>query len=306
MKRLIIKLVFILFLCLVADFILGNILKYKYFSLTSGEYYLATKSINVQKSDLVILGSSRAKNHYNPDILEDSLQLSSYNMGRSGCFILYQSAQFQMLLERHIPKMVILDIVPYDFERNQSDYDRLSLLLPYRNRHISIVDKFLKYRSNYETAKVSLSNIYPYNGMILALYSSASDQLNYLENGFQPLKDTFRGVYGKREPSNARLDSTKVNEFKEIINLCKRKSIELYICISPFYADYPSNPTISTAAEIAKENGIPFISFLNNEKYLDDSLFATNDHLNANGANLYTSDIANWIKKIRNSNQTYE
>jgi len=76
-------------LMVVLDYSVGYFLKKTYFSQKSGVDYRTTYAINGVRSDILILGSSRATHHYNPSIIEDSLKMSAFNGGRDGCSIFY-------------------------------------------------------------------------------------------------------------------------------------------------------------------------------------------------------------------------
>lgn len=129
-KSFITKSLTLVFLIFIADRCTGFVLKYLYDNQKDEEYFFASEAMERQEAKLVVLGSSRAKNHYNPRILEDSLGISCFNAGRSGHFLMYQSAQLQVMLSRYTPEHIILDIVPYDFTGG-NNYDRMSALLPY-------------------------------------------------------------------------------------------------------------------------------------------------------------------------------
>ena len=55
-------------LLLVADRGIGYSLKWMYFNQKGEDFYYTTKALDEQTANLVILGSSRARNHYNPEI----------------------------------------------------------------------------------------------------------------------------------------------------------------------------------------------------------------------------------------------
>ena len=66
----------VLFLC---DRGIGYLMKYLYFNQQSGDGYLITYAIDSTQADVLILGSSRAKHSYDPEIFEDSAALSCFN-----------------------------------------------------------------------------------------------------------------------------------------------------------------------------------------------------------------------------------
>ena len=115
----------------VLDYSFGNLLRYFYFKQESGLQYRTTYSIEKTTADILIFGSSRANHHYYPNVFENRMKQSCYNVGRDGNSVLYHSAVLKGVLKRYSPKIVILDIVYGEFRQNQDSYDRLSSLLPY-------------------------------------------------------------------------------------------------------------------------------------------------------------------------------
>lgn len=296
MRSFIIKGVILAILLIGADRLIGYGLKWMYDNQKDEEYFYASEAMERQQCDIVILGSSRARNHYNPKILSDSLGLSCYNAGRSGYFLMYQSAQLQVMLSRYTPKWVILDIVPYDFTGG-NNYDRLSALLPYKNHKET--HRFLKMRSRFEMWKC-LSEIYPYNSMFLKLIPNLKDRGTFNKNGFQPLYGFYKGEKGMNDNDNIKTDTDKVEEFKRIIKLCKDKEIKLTIITSPFYADYKKQTsTTLLVKQICDEEGIRYFNFLNDKDFDDINLYHSVDHLNANGSNKFTRKLA---KRLKNEN----
>lgn len=285
-----------LFICLLfcADRAIGYGLKYLYDNQKDEEYFYASEAMERQKCDIVILGSSRAKNHYNPKILSDSLGMSCFNAGRSGHFLMYQSAQLQVMLSRYTPKWVILDVVPYDFTGG-NNYDRLSVLLPYKNH--KEIHRFLKMRSKFEMWKC-MSDIYPYNSMFLKLISNLKDRDTFNKNGFQPLSGFYKGKKEMNDNDSIKTDTDKVEEFRRIIKACKNKGIKLTIVTSPFYANYKKQTsTTKLIGQICKEESIEYFNFLNDKDFDDINLYHSVDHLNANGADIFTRKIAKQLKQ---------
>lgn len=277
-----------------ADRLVGYGLKWLYDNQKDEEYFYASEAMERQKCDLVILGSSRARNHYNPEILSDSLGMSCFNAGRSGHFLMYQSAQLHVMLSRYTPKRIILDVVPYDFTGGKN-YDRLSVLLPYKSHKET--HRFLKMRSEFEMWKC-MSEIYPYNSMFLQLIPNLKNRGVFNENGFQPLHGYYKGEKQIYDNDSIKTDDDKVEEFRRIIKLCKDKGIKLTVVTSPFYADYKKQTsTTLLVKEICNEQGIEYFNFLNDKDFEDIKLYHTVDHLNSDGADKFTKKVAELLNK---------
>lgn len=282
-------------LIFLADRCTGLALKWLYDNQKDEEYFYASEAMERQEAKLVVLGSSRARNHYDPKILEDSLGLSCFNAGRSGYFLMYQSAQLHVMLSRYTPEHIILDIVPYDFTGG-NNYDRMSVLLPYKDHEE--VHRFLKMRSDFEMWKC-ISDIYPYNSMFLKLISNLKDRGVFHKNGFQPLYGHHNGEKSVYDNDSIPTDADKIEEFNAIIKLCKSKGIGLTVVTSPFYADYrKQTSTTKLVKEICNDEGIVYLNFLNDSDFDDIKLFHTADHLNTEGVDLFSKKIASVLSRI--------
>lgn len=281
-------------LLVIADRGIGYGLKWMYFNQKGEDYFFTTKTLDEQTADLVVLGSSRARNHYNPEILEDSLDMSCYNAGRSGCFLVYQSAQLDLILDRYTPKSVVLEVTPYDMEAGEGDYDRLSGLLPYQ--HHPSFKKVIGKKSHWEPYKC-WSKIYPYNSIVLKMVKNLKDRGEFKANGFQPLHsvwtDSISSNYGEHE--NA-IDKHKTNEMVHIIDVCRKKGIRLTMVTSPMFAHCKETKTLSLTDSLCKKYKIKYYSFLNHPTYEDSKLYHTPDHLNATGAEIFSKHIAHLLK----------
>lgn len=247
---------------------------------------------------MLVLGSSRARHHYNPVILSDSLQMSVYNAGRDGCFLVYQWAQLKLILDRYTPRIVLLEVTPYDFNLDPSDYDRLSGLFPYQD--CPSFKEVIRKKSPWEQWKW-LSSIYPYNGQILSLITSIKANETDGYDGFAPL---YGCVDHPMDTGNGgaidQLDEEKEMMMYEIIDLCEENGIELFMITSPYYIHFTRSETLSRIQAICAERHIPYVSYLNNPEFSDGKLYQTADHLNEESADIFSRSVAEWILKISN------
>ncbi len=75
----------------------------------SGDSQRTNLICNIVTDPIIILGSSRAENHYNSNIIADTLGMSCYNCGMSGNGILLNYGFYAMIMERYRPKFIIYD-----------------------------------------------------------------------------------------------------------------------------------------------------------------------------------------------------
>ncbi|WP_315814274.1 hypothetical protein [Paraflavitalea speifideaquila] len=148
-QRLLYKLSIFVLIIVAGDFLLGQALRYWYFKQQSGLLYRTTYAMDMTNSKALIFGSSRANHHYHPRVIEEGLGLSTYNTGRDGNFILYNTAVLKSTLKRYTPSVIILDLDIFSFNQSPENYDRLSALLPYYKAHEEIRD-IVELRSPFE------------------------------------------------------------------------------------------------------------------------------------------------------------
>lgn len=286
------------------DFGIGYVLKKHYFKQQAGYDYQATYAIDTTKADILIMGSSRAANLFNPDIFERSFSLSCFNTGRYGYPIFYHYALLKAVVKRHKPKIVILSFDAGNFSINQEAYDRLSSLLPYYSSHPEI-RPVVDLKGPYEKLKM-VSSIYPYNSLLLPIISGNT---NYSKKkyatikGYIPLKENITLPLMKFDYSiEKKLDTVKINIYKAFIKECIDSKIKLFIVCPPYMVDPVGvDHSINEAKKIAAEYATNFFDYSRDAFYANKpELFADYRHLNENGVGLFSKNV---IEKINSAGQ---
>lgn len=111
------KRTFILFFAFISclaciDFLLGYILKPILISEpdASNNHSNFKQSLFNKSGDILILGASRANHHYNSSIISQHFNMIVYNAGVDGDNIITTRVQFESMLSRKTPQLVLLDI----------------------------------------------------------------------------------------------------------------------------------------------------------------------------------------------------
>ena len=300
----IIKLSLFFLLVFILDFSIGNTLRYFYFKQESGLQYQATYAIEKTKEDLLIFGSSRARNHYIPTIFEERLGLSSYNVGQYGSPILYHLAVLKSVLKRYRPKIIILDLNLQEFKKLHDSYDVLSSLLPYYKTHPEIRSIILM-RGEYEKIKL-LSNIYPFNSALLTI-AVGNTEMNKRRHddikGFIALRDRWKfAVKDYDFPQKYELDSNKIVAYKTFIKDCKKEKIKLIVVCSPYLSKNRfKDSSIEIGKALAKKEYIIFLDYSNYIPLINPNLYYDIPHLNEDGAKKFSVIIASEILKTINT-----
>lgn len=288
-------------LVFVMDLIAGNALRQLYFKQTSGANFALTYSIDSTDADVVILGSSHAKHHYVPSVIEDTLGLSCYNHGSGGQNIYYHYGILGSLLERYTPRIVILDLITIDYRITEEKYntDRLSVLLPYYKRHKAIRE-IIDLRGSFEKVRL-LSKIYPFNSQIthiLFSYVSSENATDVLMNGYSPLYgEIVDSQPVKQEGDRFNIDALKMGYIKKIIAACKQNDVRLIIINSPSIINSQLEPmSFDVIEKIGKELDVEVWNYEIDQRFLQTEYLHDAYHLNDAGALQYSMAVASRLK----------
>jgi len=249
------------------------------------------------RADILVFGSSRANHHYIPEAFEDSLRMTFYNTGRDNTGIRFQIGVLKSLLKRYTPKLIILDYYG-NFDKNNIVND-IPSLLPYYRTHEE-VRKIIESNSTFERAKL-LSEIYPFNSQISSIIigNLEINKKRYSDDkGYVPL---FNQWQAKLDSINIEktypIDSSKIYYLREFINLAKKSGAKVFVIYSPIYQYYKMSQEIVICNDICKIENVPFWDFSKDTLFLNHGhLFYDFDHLNQNGAKIFSNIIVEKIK----------
>jgi len=288
--KFIVKVFILLLLVAVSDQLVGHILRHFYFTQVAGADYRATYAMDSTVAKILVLGSSRANHHYVPDVFENSLNMSFYNAGRDGSYLICNYAVFKALVKRYTPKIILFDIDPDEMHYDTESYDRLSSLLPYYKDHPEI-QGIVNLRSPYEQYK-NISAIYPFNSYLLKI-GMGNLELNKNRKGdikgYVPLRNCLQDtVLTKESMTDGTLDSNKVNALINVMKYCNENNIKLVFIQSPFFGYIQLGKSTDLLNQLAEQHNVCFWSFANDPYFLvNPGYFADKSHLNEKGANYF-------------------
>ena len=301
-NQFVLKLVAFFFVVFMVDLSIGFLLKRYYFKQESGNDYQATYVIDKTEAEILIFGSSRAANIYDPRIFESQLNLTCYNAGRYGYPIFYHYGLLKASIKRHVPKIVILSIDAGNFSINQEAYDRLSSLLPYYKDHPEI-RPVVNLKGRYEKLKM-ISSIYPYNSLVLPIIQGNAS-INKLRaesiNGYIALTEITSGPLATFDYTlEKKLDSVKINTYRNFIRSSKEAGIQLLVVCPPYLVNATGTDlSIQTAKQIAAESNVTFLDYSSDTLFTSKPyLFADYRHLNEKGVELISNSVIEKIKQL--------
>lgn len=244
--------------------------------------------------DILIMGSSRAHHHYIPSEIEDSLKMECYNAGFDGMGVILHYGILKLILKRYHPKLIIYDVEPtYDIYSNDN-VRYLSLQKPYF-RDEQIADIF-KNVSPIEYYKV-YSGFYRYNSTCLPVFMGALHGEDYEpEKGFIPLQGELQDSNLVKYAPHSEIDRTKMYYLTCFIHDAKEAGVPLILIASPHYGSGEIRE-FEEVRDICKDNNVPFLNYYSDSFYMSHSkLFNDPSHLNRQGAEFFTRQIASFIK----------
>ena len=286
---------------ILGDWIVGGFLEAGFYSEQSLENDRVVHSFSATEAALLVFGSSSALHHYNTELIQDSLNITSYNVGAGGQNIYYHNLLLKTVLSRYTPKTIILDLFNIDFEETVSTWnkERLAVLLPLSAEHKIIDSAFRTFDPNHKVKM--FSHTYPFNSEIYRIVRNNFIPYHNSFNGFMPI-GAENGLAESSQPvetkTSGSLDSSKVAEMESFINDCLNEGIDLKLIVSPSFFLYEKGDSYEQfISYLNNEFPVEIYSFQNDPFFVDHpELFKDANHLNAKGADVFTERVLSLIK----------
>lgn len=299
MRRLLYRVLLLVCIAIVLDLSFGYILDYMLERAKGGldarNNYICFGS----NEDILVMGSSRAAHHYNPELITQLTGLSCYNCGQDGNGIVLSYGFWKLISKRYSPKMLIYEITPsHDILSDHDNHRYLGILKPYYYHEgiaqiFEDVDPTEKYKM--------MSNLYRYNSKALNVLTNFLRPVSEVgHKGFLPvdkemdvMKINANSVYNKKGEYG--VDSLKLEYFRKMIE--EVGDTQLLFVVSPLW--YGMDPEqFKPLADLCKSKGIKFMDYSNDPKYIhNNDYFYDPGHLNLKGANEFTTEIVKYINK---------
>lgn len=260
-------------------------------------------------ADVLIIGSSRAVNHYDTHILDSLLVCHTYNLGISGHFIDMQVIRYMTYVRfNNKPKLVLLNVdffstlacgldeyIPPELEREQ--------FFPY------IVDDILidlvkdKKGINWKERYLPLYRYVGYkNDILLGLrtFIGFQEEKNKFYKGFFPIAQEWRN-----EDIEKKIDLNISDSLYEVLNdfilNLQKNGVCVIMVKSPIHQSIQERFNgkeimDSFFLSYSEENNIPLLDYsdLNN----DTTFYSNPTHLNEKGAKCFTYHLVHGLDSI--------
>ena len=270
--------------------------------------------------DILFLGNSRVSVTINPKIIDSVTHLNSYCVGPDGTGILTEYMFLKKFLETHNScKYVVV----------QLDY-------------LSLVNHVLPYNYPdyyYFLNDTSVYNVYsPYSWQMRYYYllkpfvciwklvpstddAKLTSVLNFLKGRKEMQLDKgikyYKGFWGSplrwdpnykpEKPIALDFDESGFEIVDKIVDLCKSKNCKLLFVYPPVYKDF-HKVTLNYAhvnlelQNYAQKKQIPYFNYTTMDICNSKEYFYNIQHLNHKGANIFSTELANDIRKFDSTN----
>lgn len=260
-------------------------------TLTGHDNLDLTKNIN---ADLLFLGSSRTRAHFDPLFFDSTFNLKSVNIGVDGHSELSMATTRlnHYLQHNQPPRYIILNIDPFIYKgsvHNNTNFLYKDVFARYaflpKEENKLIVDYFqynqaekyipllsvFRYNLLWDILKLKPGST-PYEKFGFAFHNEQWDTLYY-----PPSKENMKFFFKPADIPALKTELSGINQY------CMSKGIKLLCIQTPVYRVIYDSSTFKLTGQMCKESGIPFID-TNQESIINNiQFFYNSNHLNKRG-----------------------
>ncbi len=259
-------------------------------------------------NDILIIGNSRGKSHFDTAVIDSLSGLSSFNIGIGGYPINVQLAKYQLYKEHNVKPRIIIQNIDYftvntiqDIRRQHESEQFFPLVFDPAMRRIL---KELGY--SVLDLNVPLYRMFGYqqvikNGLFEAL------QLKHYKSrqsykGFLPENGPWDGSELERmEPKKVELSNKGKEHLEQFLCQCKKDSVQVILVNSPMY--YGAREKLigyddaqRYFEQVANQFGSIYLDYTDSIMCRDSSYFCVSVHLNSQAAKEFSEILFNDFK----------
>ena len=262
-------------------------------------------------NDILILGNSRGKSHFDTHVIDSISGKQSFNIGIGGYPINAQLLKYQLYrAHNRKPDLIIHNV----------DYSTIRVMPDIRNQHESeqffplVYDKVTRknLRENgygFLELNVPLYRLFGYqqvikNGLLEALHlKHYASRPSY--KGFLPEKGRWNGTELERmKPELVELSEYGRTLFEEYLAQCRADSIRVVLVNSPMYAGAQEKLLCYGDArtyfeQMSEEYGCLYLDYTDTPVCYDTSNFVVSVHLNARAAREFSETLMEDLKSLK-------
>jgi hypothetical protein len=301
------KTILFLLLMIALDRIVGAALDRLYRGTMAGE---AGGLINLalqKDADILVFGSSRAKQHIVPAILGSRLSATVFNAGVNGQEFLYSAILLDLWKREHkAPKAIVLHVDPTSFIRMEDEIQKTSVFSAFYDRS-ERVREIVAMRGKYERLKY-LSYSYRFNGKVLPILKNFLQRPDIAFDGYESLGGAsdlswWTTALANPKESQGPFSDVKLRLLDDIAKWSRENGTKLFLVHSPYWRSDPVAMQTWLARMATLSAPYPGVEFINiseqshPEVFSRPDLFRDGNHLNAKGARIFSSLLADELAR---------
>lgn len=320
MKKLALKIILLSVLVLVLTKIVFDPIFNKNSSFRSSIEQLY--ELNEDSLDVLILGSSHARNTYNTYIIDKALSINSYSLSSDGQKIVVSHNLLEDVFKQIKPKLIILDIFSGSLDFPETDQQKSYQLRVFDNSKWtfnklkvvtsiysfeelpSVLSPTIRNHKNWNIAnwtfgeQVLDSSQALYNRGFAVYYTTIKDKeraelLDYKYRKAKYLKFSYNDI-------NLSKLKNKLSELEKTIETCKKNNVELLLVSSPYFDAFYSREASDLhvlVKQMCEDHGIRFLDFNTKFDELDLTMddFRDRSHVNLSGADKVTGLLVGYL-----------
>ena len=266
---------------------------------------------NKTNYDVLFIGSSRTHLTINPAIIDSICHVNSYNAGIEGGNLFEFNMMLKAYLQNHpAPKWLVLTLDLHSFVADYKFFNYAQYFSYTKNK---IIKDYLDH-NGYNTLRL---RVFPF----LELTDYDDNMKGYFVKGLMGYSEIpegdfqYKGYLSNTQnqvdtaapvsaPVNVEIANSRKGCLVEIMNTCNTNHIKIIFTYAPEYkhkiAEGISNnkEVFDVMNDFAAEKNIPFFRHDSLNICNNPGLFANPGHLNRNGADIYSSILAEHLNKI--------
>lgn len=261
-------------------------------------------------NDILILGNSRGKSHFDTRVIDSLSRKQSFNLGIGGYPINAQLLKYRLYREHDRKPTVIIQNIDYMTIRIMSDI---------RHQHESeqffplVYDKVMRKElreSGYGFLELNmpLYRFFGYqqvikNGLMEALHVKHYSRPSY--KGFLPEKGQWNGSeLARMNPEQVVLSEEGKALFEDYLAQCRADSIQVVLVNSPLYAGAREKlPGYDDARvyfeQVADKYGCLYLDYTDTPVCYDTTQFVVSVHLNERAAREFSETLMEDLKSLK-------
>ena len=253
-------------------------------------------------ADLLVLGSSRAVNHYNPLIMDSILCLNTYNLGLTASNVSRQMVRYQVYRHYQRKKPLFL-IITFDYWGmwNESNAEIAYQYYPYMTK-LFMRDLIIK-QEHFDKSVLYIPMYRYYIQGFPSILKEVGKKWTS-DKGYKPILKKWDGTeYAKIDSRKFMPEQNHIDRFDLFLNEIIEDGVKVVLVSPPIYTGL-SNKVVNLSEfyefrqHVSDKYNIPVLDYFNDPICNDTNYFYNESHLNKTGAELFTTKLCHDLDSL--------